>query len=315
MQPDMSSNISSSNLSLHSPNSSSPPNYMCVEITVGSHLFAVMTGSYLLIFLPLSVFILQLGLQRWRAASAAATTNSLDVFTYNTIAMELIGVLGCCFYCGGIYGHVQKIQMLGIHILSTITAGQMFFHVLTCAERYLAVIHPIRYMGLKKGGGARFRNISIVLVWFLFIAWGVFTVLYSQGVPAVPTAILLTSSFIVTSFFSLSVLCALISPGPGEGGGDREGADQLKRRAFQTIVAITGALTLRFGGQLLSNLLDAAAALSYRARCVVMLSMIWTSVPSSYVLPLLFLHRAAKLPCFKYDSESGRGSEEARTNE
>ncbi|KAJ4945014.1 hypothetical protein JOQ06_013553 [Pogonophryne albipinna] len=55
--------------------------------------------------------------------------------------------------------------------------GESLFHVLTCLERYLAVVRPIIYLRLRNVQGVRIRNISI----------------------------------------GLSVLCVLIRPGPGDG--------------------------------------------------------------------------------------------------
>ncbi|KAI9531410.1 hypothetical protein NQZ68_041621 [Dissostichus eleginoides] len=88
------------------------------------------------------------------------------------------------------------------------------FHLLTCVERYLAVVHPITYLGLRQGGGVRIRNISI----------------------------------------GISVLYVLKRPGPGEVGGNRKRVDQSKQRAFYTILSITGVILLRFGGNLISSL-------------------------------------------------------------
>ncbi|CAB1440221.1 unnamed protein product [Pleuronectes platessa] len=299
----MSENISSSsssNLSLQTPppsslNSPTPSLVRCFEITVGTHIFAAVSCSYVLLFLPLCIFILHLGLQRLRRDRSAATS-SLDVFTYNIIAMEMVGVLGCSLYSCSIYMQAPMVKLVGIYIVSTITAGQMMFHTLTCFERYLAVIHPVFYLGLKKAGGERLRNISIGFAWGLSFGWIGVTAQSSPNFPTIALAVLLTSSFLVTSYFSLSVLLALTRPGPGEVGRDR--ADQLKRRAFHTIATITGALTLRFGAQLLCFVLEVSGVLSGSASCVALLSGISLCVPSSYVLPLLFLHRDGKLPCF-----------------
>ncbi|KAK2863367.1 hypothetical protein Q5P01_002900 [Channa striata] len=41
---------------------------------------------------------------------------------------------------------------LGNSIFYFTIPGQTLFHVLTCVERYMAVVHPITYLGLKKKG-------------------------------------------------------------------------------------------------------------------------------------------------------------------
>lgn len=84
-----------------------------------------------------------------------------------------------------------------------------------------------------------------------------------------------------------------------------DSSDKLKQRAFVTITAIMAVLLLRFGGNLVCMALASSPVLSFSAGCVVRISGIWFCLPSSYVLPLLFLHRAEKVLCFKYKSESG----------
>ncbi|KAF7644522.1 hypothetical protein LDENG_00220650 [Lucifuga dentata] len=101
------------------------------------------------------------------------------------------------------------------------------------------------------------------------------------------------------SYCSLSVLCALIRPGPGEGGGDRERVDQSKLRNHH---AITGMLVLRFGGHLVCSWLM-SSGLSVDV-CMLSRLVLWLNLPSSLVLPLLFLHRAGKLTvCKRSDSD------------
>ncbi len=304
---------SCSNLSLHPlpPNSSlnsSFPIYKCFERTDAPHVLTALTCSYILFYIPLCVFILHLGHKRWRGrrSASAVMTSSSDLFTYNIVVMEMIGVLGYCFFCYGCYAKTTQMKIVGIYVHSLVTPGQMFFHILTSVERYLAVTYPIFYLRLKASG---VRNISILCAWLISFGCLGFTTPHSLTFPTVPFVILLVFSVIVNSFCSLSVLRILNRPGPGEGGGDRHMVDQLKRKAFHTIIAINGALLLKFGGLLLCLSLHVSAVVSYRNRCLLLVSGLWFGLPSSYVLPLLFLHRARKLPCFQNNTEPGQGSE------
>jgi len=108
---------------------------------------------------------------------------------------------------------------------------------------------------------------------------------------------------LVVSFCSLSVLWVLIRPGPGEDGRDRQHADQSKRRAFHTITVIMGVLWLRFAGVLAAVLISNTKHIP--SLCAVGSSVAWLTMPGSLVLPLLFLHRAGKLPGCKLSAESG----------
>lgn len=308
-----SSFCSSPNFSLDSTLNSSinVPSSLCFEFTVSSHIFAALLASYFIFFLPLCILILHLGLQQCQkqCAVSVVTTSNLDIFTYNIIAMELIGILGGCFFSYGGYTNKLQIKMVGIYIYNIITPGQMLFHSLTSVERYVAVIHPVIYLGLRKAEAVRIRNICIVCIWVASFGWVGLTALYGLYFLSIPLTILLIFSVIITSFCSLSIVCALIRPGPGEGGGNRRRVDQLKKRALQTVMVITGTLLLKLGGDLLCILVEATGALSYNVKCVTLIFGLSSTVPSSYVMPLLFLHRAGKLPWFKYNTESGHASE------
>ncbi len=272
----------------------------CLLTRPSSFIYIAFNITNILLLLPLCVFILYLGLQRWRqqrSTSTAAMASHSDSFTYHLVAMELIGVLGYILCCCGIYSNHSVILLVGYCLCSSTWYGEMFFHILTCVERYLAVVHPITYLSLRGERGIRIRNISIGCVWLLcFVAACRITF---EGALIIMDSCLLIFSFIVIFFCSLSVLCVLIRPGPGEQGGDRKSVDQSKQRAFYTIVAILGVLMLKCVWNLTWVVLNVSKKSS---DCVVMMSGVWLNLPSSLVLPLLFLHRAGTLVCCKNKS-------------
>ncbi len=210
-------------------------------------------------------------------------------------AVELISAFGGTVYFCGIYTDLSEVMEVGFYLTNIAFPGQMSFHILTCVERYLAVVHPVTYLGLRQSGGVRIRNISTVCAWLLCFGWS--GTLRIVDLPVVPYICFLVLSLIVVSFCSLSVVCVLIRPGPGEVGGDRERVDQSKQRAFHTIMAIVGVLWLWFAGFLVCLTLDSSNLLSHDDGCVVLISANWFNLPSGLILPLLFLHRAGKLPC------------------
>ena len=300
MKTDMSAN-SSSNSSLH------PQLGNCVNSRINIYSYTAILMSYILICLPLFIFVLYVGYRRWRDQPSAATTvmtSHSDIFTFNMVVLELICILGYCFLLYGLYTGQQTVLVVGLYILFPLSAGQTLFHLLTCVERYLAVVHPITYLELKQSGGVRIRNVSIGCGWLLSFGSVCLLVINPQFL-TISNLLLLVVSFVVMSFCSLSVLCVLIHPGPGEVGGQRERVDQSKQRAFYTIMVITGALSLRFMTNLVSYGVTSLSLFSLSERCVVSLVSTWSSLPSSLVLPLLFLHRAGKLPGCKHNTESG----------
>ncbi|XP_040887710.1 uncharacterized protein LOC121177444 [Toxotes jaculatrix] len=283
--------FSSSNSSLH------PPINSCFRTKASIFAFSAFFITSLLLFLPLFIFVLYLGYQQWRKQRFVST--AADLFLYHSIAMELNSFLGFSFFfCGGFF-NLQVMMSAGLCLWSITSLGQALFHILTCVERYLAVVHPITYRGLRQGGGARIRNISTGCVWLLCSGWMTVLNLTGPEFTMVLYLCIMVSLLVVMSFCSISVLRALKRPGPGEVGGNRERADQSKQRAFHTIVAIMGVLLFRFGGNLIGNLLFSSSALEPSDLCVVRLSAFWLDLPSSLVLPLLFLHRAGKLRCCK----------------
>ena len=291
IQIDMSVNSSSNS----SSNSSLPPPPDCTIDTESLYTFTALLVAYILL-LPFFILVLYMGYQRWRkrgSASGAAMMSHSDVFTFNMVAMDLICVLGSCFFCYGLYAKQLLMMQVWMDIYCAISPGQTLIHLLTCLERYLAVVHPVTYLGLRQTGGARARNITIGFVWLICFASVGLSKLNKFAMFS--SLLFLTFAVIVVSFCSLSVLCVLIRPGPGERGGKRERVDRSKQRAFVTILVIMPALFLKFLAFLVLTIIHLASELG-DCEAYSMVWPYWFSLPSSLVLPLLFLHRARNLP-------------------
>ncbi|KAI3375558.1 hypothetical protein L3Q82_003894 [Scortum barcoo] len=278
----------------------------CFTSTVGAFSMTAFTITSILLLLPVYIFVLYLGHQRWQQQRSKMTMSHSDLFTFHMVVIELMSVLGSIFSCCGIFAELPQIIMLGIFLVCINLSGQIFFHTLTCMERYLAVVHPVTYLSLKQANGIRLRNITIICVWLISFGLTGFVYVASQISMLIVSICVISLVLFVTSFCSLSVLCVLVSPGPGERVVDRRKVDQSKLRAFYTILAILGVLLLRFGGYIFAIVAYVSDQLEENAKCGMWTSMIWLSLPSSLVLPLLFLQRAGKLLCCK-NNESGQG--------
>ena len=304
--PDMSVNSSSStNDSLLHPNLSSinsypPPVKECFFSCPCNLIYFSYFTTFILLLLPVCVLVLYLGLQRWRqqrSTSASAMTHS-DSFIYHLVAMELVAVLGAALCCCGIYRYNFQITKVGHYLYSLTWSGETYFNILTCMERYLAVVHPIIYLGLRGERGVRIRNICIGCVWLLTT---VGLVPMSLGIVSfVVDFCLLILCLTVVIFCSLSVLCVLIRPGPGKQGEDRQRVDQSKQRVFYTVVAILVVVLWRC----LWNLVWVSfQVLGRSSECAIMVSEMWFNLPSSLALLLLFLHRTGRLACCKNNTK------------
>lgn len=127
--------------------------------------------------------------------------------------------------------------------LFSLGLGRYFFHNLTCLEHDMVVVHPITYLRLKSERGVRVRNLIIGCIWLLCL--GLMWLMTIRNSFVIVNKSLLSLSVVIISFCSLSLLFALVRPGPGEQGKDRVRVHQSKQKAFCTIVVILGVLLLR----------------------------------------------------------------------
>lgn len=300
---DMSVNFrSSSNCSLRDPNITSEYLACCVDAKCflekpSSLVFIPFSIVNFFLILPLCIFILNHGFKQWqenRSNSFAAAAKHSNYFTYHAAFLELMGVLGCFLCFCGVCGNYIQIISVGFHFYTFTCFGESFFHILTGVEHYLAIVHPITYMRLRNVRGIQIRNTVIVCTWLLCVVgyglMGFSTFIISS--------LLLILTIIIITFCGLSVLCALIRPRPGEQA--REKVDQSKKRALYTIAAILGVLVLRFTWGLLWTVLG---FITGESDCLSLTINAWFNLPSSLVLPILFLIRAGKCGCQKKNDE------------
>lgn len=289
-------------------NSSISSSLQCQD-SVATTVITAMYSFFNIIFLfPVYILVLYMGFQRWRhqhSAPAVMTMTHSDFFTYNMMILEILGVLGSLFQIVYSYTFNDTILMLVEYLFSVMLHGQSFFHVLTCLERYLAVVHPITYWHLRESQGIKIRNISTVSVWLLCFGWVAVEHLYCANFHAVPFFCYSGICISVISFCCLSVIHGLTRPGPGEVGGNKERLDQSKQKASHMIMAIMGVLLLRFVGILIYFVIDRKSSVDTKGLCMPLSLVFWLTVPSSLVIPLLFLHRAGKLSCYRKKMDSG----------
>lgn len=269
-----------------SNSSAGPQMLLCLQDSGGFAAFTAFLVSYLLLTLPSFVLVLRVAVQRWRSSMAPATGH-MDVLTYHMVLLELLGLAAACAYYSSLAGNSLQWSTM----LTFIGVDQVLFHLLACLDRYLAVVHPVRYMWMRQSAGIRLRNVGIGCAWLL-------------GIPACVMGYrrrIYTFSILFFSFlFSSGTLCALFTL--SQSGPKRESRD--KQRALQAVAVITATLVLRFVGNLVAFIIQAALSLSPRQQCLLLTMLLPTSLPTSLVMPLLFLQRAGKLPNCQNNSQS-----------
>lgn len=269
--------------------------FQCFMVMPASVIYIAFFSSNLLILLPLCIFIICLGVRRWRQQrSSVMTIGPLDCIAYQVVTMELFGLLGGVICSFGIYKKNMDTVFVGWSMWGVSWYGETFFNILTCLEHYLAVVHPITYLRLKRGEGHKIRNVTYCCGWLFCL--GMSSLILNPKLFLIFDVCILISSVIMVSFCCVSVLCYLIRPRPGEQGGKKDRLDQSKRRAFFAITVILATLLMKC----ILNLVWTASVLhGGQSACATLAAETWCNVPGSLVLPLLFIYRGGMFTCRK----------------
>lgn len=268
--------------------------YNCAVSMTGQVGLIIYTSINIIILLPLCISVLYLGLQQWWQQCTRAPMNHIDALTYNITISEIINIMGHMCLCIAIYINVQPVAGVGVTLMAVNLNGQMSFHTMICMERYLAVIHPITYLSLKKTNGVRKRNTAIVSIWLFNIMQTGFMFINVNNYLIFLYLCIITLFLAIVSFSSLYVLCALLHSRPGE-GGSRSQLNQAKIKAFFIMVVILGVLMVKFVAQCCSTLLYILLDVGESPKCILFLCVVWFSFPTSLLLPLLFMYRMGRL--------------------
>lgn len=277
----------------------------CIRSEHGTISLAAYSFISVVVFIPLYIYILYLGLQRWRRQQCAAPISHSDAFTYHMIIIEQLSMLGSLLVWCGAYSADVKMMYIGLHLSLLNLSGENAIHLLTCIERYIAVTHPITYMNLRNKKGIRIRNVAIGCAWLLSL--GCVGVLHMSSCRVGFIIYLSVTGSILGSlcFCSLNVLYVLICSQPVKRRGHRQHVDQSKLRALHSITLILVVVAFRCVGFIPIPLIFMINDVSEAKRCILLNTTFWLSLPSNLVLPLLYLQRAGKLPEFKCNNKSG----------
>lgn len=289
-----------------SSNGSFPPHLVFVSSKLLSYINCVITSThpfvitgfyvtYILFTFPLFIFVLYCCSQQcWQhhVTSSAAPMSNSDCFTCHLSVMELICSSGYALSCCGIIWLRYDFMFVWFLLTKFTWYGETWFHLLTCIELYVAVIYPITYRNLKSKRGLRIRNMAIGCVWMLCLILIGLTV---KDFSAFTDLCLSILSLTGVSFSTCSILWVLIRPPPGDQSKDKERVDKSKLKAFHTILLILGVLVLRLTWGLTWAVQDTLGG----GQCLITTCASVFNVPSSLLLPLLFLQRAGKFRCCK----------------
>lgn len=256
--------------------------------------FVSYTIINILLLLPLCTSVLYLGFRQWWQQRTRGPMNHIDAFTYNMSISEILNIIGLICLCFAIHTKVQPVAAVGLALFAINVNGQVIFHTMACMERFLAVVHPITYMSLKKVNGVRKRNVSIVCVWLFNIMQTGFMYIKLDNHLMYLYFALITFFLAIVSFNTLYVVCALLHSGP-RAGHTRSQLVQSKAKAFYNMVVIVGACWVRFVGHSCITMLYIFLDVGGNHKCILLLCAVWLSLTTSLPLPLLFMCRLGKL--------------------
>ncbi|CAL9694781.1 unnamed protein product [Knipowitschia caucasica] len=256
----------------------------------------------LVVILPLCVYVLHLGFKQWKSKKHDPSwfVNYSDFFAYNVAVMELVGCAGYFALLFIIFYDYEK-SMVFYELGSFAWYGQFLFPVFTVLEHYVAVVHPMTYVSLKKGRGILIRNICSGLVWVIS---SVLFYIATQTGFEVGFYILDVCQMVVflgTIFYcNMAVLKVLLNPKPGDAPLDKGKVDKSKQLAFFVIGTIFLVLCLKFSFNLLLGIFWGFVKGGKFHATVYSAISYWVNVLTSLLLPLLYLQRTGKIkPCWR----------------
>lgn len=259
----------------------------CLDVDVGNYIFTAFSAASLLV-VPHLIVILYVVLQRWWQQYPAPASHS-DCIIFNMVIIELLFVFTTISFCIAYYTQFRIVMMVSSQLCFILICGQISFHILTCLERYLAVVHPVIYMHPKK---STIRGICILSSWLFNLEMLFFISHKDFSIIVILYFVKLTFCLIVASFCSIAVLQVLRRP--LEGREMNEKVDQTRQKAFNTILAILITLLIRFCGNLILISIFCSLVFSATVQCLLIYSSFWFSLPSTLVLPMLFLHKEGR---------------------
>lgn len=276
--------------------SSFPYFFQCFNYPYTSTLFAVFASVNLLFCIPIYLLVLQKGVQQW-LGHVSLQSSSSDVFIYHSAVLEIIASFSMAVYSFSVYSCWTSAMLFGYYVMWLTYVGQSLYHCLTCFERYMAVVHPADYHRLAKEVLMRTRKACAAAVWLFSTGFAGYTSTILPQVPDVFFFCILAAMVLIINFCSLSMLFALVRLGLWKVGGDRRQIDRSKLKAFHMVMAVTVSLWFRLSGFMGCNISMSLAKASMKEECILLFTSVWLYIPSSVVLPVMFLQRVGQFRC------------------
>lgn len=255
--------------------------------------FNVLIGLNIIVLavcLPLNIYVLRLIVTGGNGVAS-------EFFSFNLSVCEII----ICFTAVPSFINITCYRndeksplnffLTSLSFLQTIS--RPFFQCCVCAERYMAVIHPIIFLKYKR---LPYRIVLSIVTWIIVLGFSVLSsfilIRCVYYYILLPEYILV---FCVKVICSIAVLKALRKPRPGEKLSVKDaGSNRMKKKAFWVIVIILVSMVITYCPIVM--LIFAYSSLSYTQKWISTSVFYYFMIFAGFVHPFLYLHRVGKLP-------------------
>ncbi|KAK5866632.1 hypothetical protein PBY51_020807 [Eleginops maclovinus] len=245
------------------------------------YFYTVVGSADNLLGLPLNSWAL------WLIASGKSSLVQSELLTLNLLVMENMCSLWFFVSLLPIFSSVHSLSSMLNFYHAMAVVGRALFQCHVCVDRYLAVLHPTRFIRYKQ---MKYRGACVAAGWLLVIYCGLSFVFLSETkyVFYIVAFVFLVPILLTELFCSLSIFRVLRKPGPGkkEKGGNRQ-----KKRAVNVICMVQVMLVFN-----VVPFIVVPFILSFLKVDLTPIAFTLSTVGSS-AQAFLFLRRNGKLPC------------------
>ncbi|GAA6076727.1 uncharacterized protein LOC108272553 [Tachysurus ichikawai] len=214
------------------------------------------------------------------------------IFAVNLILVEILYCLVAPLYCPCVVSLRLCVGSLLGFWLGTCMAGRYLFQCWLCLEQYLAVIHPMIFIKFKP---MRYRLGFASMALFSSLGIGTASGYMFPAVPYDAFGAVYFIVFFLDSFCCLSVLKALLRPGPSD--KDDGEMNAAKKRAFKIIsMNLTTFLVQVLPIVISFSLLSTLPAESFHLGVAISMTI---NIAGGFVHPIYVLYKYGKLPFMK----------------